>query len=208
MLFIQKLKQQLRPLFLYMTENKHLFSILAIVSVLLVIFAVKQQFGVTRDDVSAEQETQMEAAIACNTLLTVEDFLRACPSASTKQRLRVDAEMFYFPKLYKCSMNVSALGATSLYIVADAFKDEKSAQSRMKERMTEGYTEASGNVLGLGEEGSAFNMIRNSPEVLLQKDHVYIEVAPTGGGLCPGSELINLGRHFYERMLQLPPYHP
>lgn len=186
-------------------KRRSIFIFLSLIIFAMLWFAI-QQFGRgRRSTVSARASIEQ----ACADFLTEENFIHSCfPSSAGRQRLRVDAETFYFPKLYKCSINVSAIGAASLYIVADVFQDGKLAQARMKERTTEGYTEASGNVLGLGEEGSAFNRIRNSDELLLQKDYVYVEIMPTGGGLCPGSELLNLGRHLYERMPQLPTYHP
>ncbi|OGL82668.1 hypothetical protein A3B32_00170 [Candidatus Uhrbacteria bacterium RIFCSPLOWO2_01_FULL_53_9] len=143
----------------------------------------------------------------CKEMLTREDVLSACPSAQKHQRLRVDADIVYFPHLYKCSISVSALDAVSLYATIDVFPSSSQALERMKERTTEDYTHVLGNLLGMGEN-SALNLPRNTRVFLLQKNHAYAEITPTGGGMCPESELYQLGTRMYERMDRLPPFNP
>ena len=87
----------------------------------------------------------------CKEMLTRKDVLSACPSAQKHQRLRVDADIVYFPHLYKCSISVSALDAVSLYATIDVFPSSSQALERMKERTTEDYTHVLGNLLGMGE---------------------------------------------------------
>jgi hypothetical protein len=149
---------------------------------------------------------------ACAQLISPSDFVHVCPSAADRSRLRVVSTFEKTGHVNQCSVSITADGANTLHIVIDAFLDDNAAEYRMWERMHDGSSGegnlltapgAYGNLLGFNER-SAMDKLFNNRNLLLWREHVYAEVMPTGGGLCPNEELFDLGRFIYEKMSLFP----
>ena len=144
----------------------------------------------------------------CAELLSAQDVRQACPAAAGRERLRVDAVLDNFPTLSKCGMSITARGAYTFYVSVDIFHDAASALARFRARTKHAVNDliiAPGNELGFGE-ASAFHHLFAAPELDFQRDHVYVEIVPSGGLLCTDDDLRTLGRLLYERVARFKPH--
>lgn len=175
----------------------------------LAVFAVALAFMATRAYRSPAIETMgRSASDICGELLTAADVIRACPIAATREGLRVRTDSEAFSKLSKCGLSVTARGGYTFYIAVNVFRDAASAIARFRQQtknVVNGLAIAPGNEFGFGE-ASALHHAYGGPELDIQRDHVYIEMTPSGGILCSDEDLRTLGRLLYERASRFPPH--
>ncbi len=187
------------------------FSLVTVICVSIIASAAVQ-FWEPKDDLGAEVVSFEQV---CSDLLTVESLKSACPSAESKAGLRVNADTDFSETVGKCSLSISGSGAVTMHVVVDVFGDHNSAGERMAQRMHDGAgakgnlftNDTYGNLLGLGEV-SALDIIYSGRNLLLWNDYTYAEIKPSGGGLCVGDELYELGRYIYPRMTNFDLYVP
>lgn len=148
---------------------------------------------------------------ACATLLAVADVTQACPRATGRRGLRVRADAVPFSKLFKCGVSITATGAYTFYVSVDVFPDASSAFGRFHGRRenvvtNSYYTVTPGSISGLGDAHISYTNPFRAPELNFQRDHVYVEIEPSGGDLCRPEELQALGRVLYERAPRFVPH--
>jgi hypothetical protein len=151
-----------------------------------------------------KKATSFEHRLICESIISESDFRDACRSSDELEEVRVIARSVFFPNLNLCSITITGSGQASLHIVIDAFPGEEQAVDRFEHRKRNALVKEE-NVLKKVNENTVLDGGSSSRSLLLQKDHVYAEVTPSGGGLCPKEELYSLGRVVEERMLLFLP---
>ncbi|OGL82664.1 hypothetical protein A3B32_00150 [Candidatus Uhrbacteria bacterium RIFCSPLOWO2_01_FULL_53_9] len=184
--------------------NTHVFFASVCVAAAIVGLLVSPRLRAIVSDVSYGRTTAPYRA-SCALMVTLEDFQRACPSSAKRAGLRVMPVFLRTDTVSKCSMSINAEGAATLYMVVDSFSSSEQAEERMQDRTHDGVV-TDRQVLGIEGEESAYDTLRSTRNLLFQRDYLYAEVTPTGGGLCPGEELFDLGRSLYQRMTIMPPH--
>jgi|GEM_PF-5731377 len=179
---------------------------LALLSALVLVLVLVTAQTVSRG--VATKATNDNISDPCSELLTVADFIRTCPSAAAQEGLRVRVDAVALSTLSKCSVSVTARGAYTFHIFANVFRDAASALARFHDRtnnVVDGLAIPPGNELGFGE-ASALHHAFGGPELDFQREHVYVEISPSGGFLCSDGDLRTLGRLLYERVSRFEPY--
>ncbi len=182
---------------------KIVYTSLALAAVLVGFFGW-QQINSIITSYSDKRTASIEHRLVCETLISIDDFNVACPSSAGK-KLRVVSKSILFPNLSLCSISVTGEPQMSLHIAVDAFPGEEQSIDRFEHRKRNALVKEE-NVLRKMNDNTVLDGSASSRSLLIQKDHVYAEISPSGGGLCPKDELYALGGVLEERMLLFLPH--
>ncbi len=148
--------------------------------------------------------TSLEHSLICEKLITIDDFNEACPSSSHKD-LRVMSESVFYPHVSLCTVSVTGEDQSSLIIVMDSFATKEEAIDRFDHSLR-GGVDLGRNLMDIVGENSMLDGSSSSRSYILQRSHMYSEISPSGGGLCPKEELVDLGKIIHNRMVLFLPH--